>query len=115
MVSFDVVSLFTKVPIIDTLRLLDRHFPPGIIRLLLLVLTNTKFQYGGQFYEQVDGCRDGVFRRRGPGYSAVEPNCFFRYVDDTFVISSHGLDNLMSSFNVLIGFTQNKIYHGNRE
>jgi hypothetical protein len=46
MVSFDVVSLFTKVPIKDTMDLLGRHFAEDILRLFRHVLTVIPQLYG---------------------------------------------------------------------
>ena len=59
MVSFDVVSLFTKVPVVDSLSLLSQHFEDGILTLFRHVLTSTYFCYDGQFYEQTDGVAMG--------------------------------------------------------
>jgi hypothetical protein len=42
MVSFDVVSLFTNVPIVDSLELLSHHFE-GVLALLKHVLTSKYF------------------------------------------------------------------------
>jgi len=47
MVSFDVVSLFTKVPVEDSLSLLSHHFTDDILALLKLVLTSTYFNVKG--------------------------------------------------------------------
>jgi hypothetical protein len=41
LVSFDVVSLFTMVPIVEALRLLSRHFDEGILRLFRHALTSS--------------------------------------------------------------------------
>jgi hypothetical protein len=55
MVSFDVVSVFTKVPIADSLDLLSHHFEDDVLALFKHVLTSTHFCFDGQFYEQTDG------------------------------------------------------------
>ncbi|KAJ4451782.1 hypothetical protein ANN_03254 [Periplaneta americana] len=51
MVSFDVVSLFTRVPIKETIELLKNIFPEDIVVLFQLVLTTTYFQWNEDFYE----------------------------------------------------------------
>jgi hypothetical protein len=58
MVSFDMVSLFTRVPIVESLNLL-RHFSEDILALFRHVLTSTYFSLGEQFYEQTDGVAMG--------------------------------------------------------
>jgi len=58
MVSFDVVSLFTKVPVQDSLSLLSHHFTDDIA-LFKLVLTSTYFCVHGQYFEQTDGVAMG--------------------------------------------------------
>ena len=68
LVSFDVVSLFTRVPIDEALKvieqrlkknetLMDRTFIPveDIYELTALCLKSTYFQYQDQFYEQIEG------------------------------------------------------------
>jgi hypothetical protein len=50
LVSFDVVSLFTMVPIQEALRLLSRHFDDAILRLFRHVLTSSFFSFNDQFY-----------------------------------------------------------------
>jgi hypothetical protein len=54
LVSFDVVPLFTKVPLNDTLQLLEQHFERRMIDLFRQVLTSTYFLFEGKFYEQTD-------------------------------------------------------------
>jgi hypothetical protein len=52
LVSFDMVSLFTRVPLEGTLLLLQQHFHDQTISLFKQVLTNTYFSYDGAFYDQ---------------------------------------------------------------
>jgi hypothetical protein len=54
-VSFDVVSLFIKVPLDDTLQLLSQHFRKQTVDLIRHVLTTTYFLFDGSFYGQKDG------------------------------------------------------------
>jgi hypothetical protein len=107
MVSFDVVSLFTRVPIGETISLLSRHFEEDILTLFRHVLTSSYFRIAGQFYEQIDGMAMGsplssvianfymeVFEEMALDRAPHKPLCWFRYVDDTFVIWPHGPDRL---------------------
>jgi hypothetical protein len=59
MVSFDVVSLFTQVPIVQSLDLLSQHFSEDITVLFRHVLPSSYFSLGGQFYEQTDSVAMG--------------------------------------------------------
>jgi hypothetical protein len=59
MVSFDTVSLITKVPIKETMDLLGRHFGEGIMGLFRHILTTSYFTFNGQFYGQTDGVAMG--------------------------------------------------------
>jgi hypothetical protein len=60
MVSFDVVSLFTRPPIKETMNRLGRHFEEDILRLSLHVLTSSYFSFNGQFYRQIDSVAMGL-------------------------------------------------------
>ncbi|PNF15534.1 hypothetical protein B7P43_G16534 [Cryptotermes secundus] len=119
MVSFDVVSLFTRVPIKDTMGLLGRHFEENILRLFRHVLTTSYFTFNGQFYEQTDGVAMGSplspvisnlymedFEERALDLAPHKPRCWFRYVDDTFVIWSHGPDKLQDFLNHINSINQ---------
>jgi hypothetical protein len=55
MVSLDIVSLFTKVPIRETMDLLRCHFEEDVLGLFRHVLTTSYFTFNGQFYGQTDG------------------------------------------------------------
>ena len=46
MVSFNVASLFTKVPIVESLNLLTEHFSANIRALFRRVLTSTSLLVG---------------------------------------------------------------------
>ncbi|KAJ4425918.1 hypothetical protein ANN_27544 [Periplaneta americana] len=116
MVSFDVVSLFTRVPIIETIELLKNIFPEDIVALFQLVLTTTYFQWNGDFYEQTDGVAMGSplspmvanfymesFEDTTLKATTRRPECWFRYVDDTFVVWRHGEPALRDFLNHLNG------------
>ncbi|GJQ76066.1 hypothetical protein Trydic_g10279 [Trypoxylus dichotomus] len=55
LVNFDVVSLFTKVLLVDTLRYIADLFPPDITNLFKHCLRTSYFVWDGSFYEETDG------------------------------------------------------------
>ncbi|KAK9874835.1 hypothetical protein WA026_005651 [Henosepilachna vigintioctopunctata] len=131
LVSFDVVSLFTKVPVTDALLKIDRIFPRDISTLFRHVLTTTYFQYNNVFYEQKDGVAMGSplspviansymeeFEEVAIRNSPLKPTHWYRYVDDTFVVWSHGQEKLLEFLNHLnsihpqIQFTMEKEENG---
>jgi retron-type reverse transcriptase len=96
MVTFDVVSLFTNVSIVDSLELLSHHFEEDVLALFKHVLTSTYFCFDGQFYEQTDGVAMGSplspvianffmedFEKKAIELATHKPASWFRYVDDT--------------------------------
>ena len=128
LVSFDVVSLFTRVPVdepldvISELLLQDETLPerttilaPDLCRLIELCLKSTYFRFGDTFYEQVEGAAMGsplspivanlymeTFEKRALDTSAQKPNLWIRYVDDVFAIWPHGdqaLDEFLTHLN----------------
>ena len=120
MVSFDVLSLFSRVPIADSLKLLSHHFEDGILASFQHVLASTYFCFDGKFYEQTDGVAMGSplspvianFFMEDLEKSAIaqaphKPMCWFRYVDDTFVIWPHGKQKLEEFLNHLNGIHKN--------
>ena len=120
LVSFDVVSLFTEVQIVSALKtvefrlrndstLEDRTQIPveKFVELIELCLRSTYFEFQGEFYEQIDGAAMGSplspiianlfmedLENSALTSALLKPNLWIRYVDDTFVVWSHGVDNL---------------------
>ena len=125
MCSFDVQSLFTNVPLIETVEFLgdfvDTH--PGLVNLpthtlkhlILLCTRNIKFYFQGTGYKQIDGVAMGsplgptladIFMAKLE--SSVEAQIhelilYKRYLDDIFIIanSQRQVDNMLSNFNSL--------------
>ncbi|XP_050398199.1 uncharacterized protein LOC126816066 [Patella vulgata] len=111
MVSYDVVDLFTNVPREEALKILRKRIDSldnpletylstdNIILLLKQCISSTYFSWGDDFYEQTNGLPMGsplspliseIFltdlEEKALQTSTVTPTCFFRQVDDTFVI-----------------------------
>ena len=79
MVSFDVTSLYTNIPIIDTLNIIKDYFnnddqftrktaipQDKLLDLVHLVLTTTWYTFNSQFYQQTDSLVMG-----GPASSTI--------------------------------------------
>ena len=126
LVSFDVSSLFTNVPIgeaVDIIRgrleededLLERTpLSPGrVAELLQLCLRSTYFSFNGEFYEQREGAAMGspvsavvanlymeFFEGLALSTAPARPRFWKRYVDDTFSIVKKGdVDELLGHLN----------------
>ena len=110
--SYDVISLFTSVPIDPALNiikdLLEKDeklnnrtvlFVQNIMELLGLCLNNTYFSFQNKFYEQVEGAAMGspvspivanlymeYFEEKALTSAANPPQVWYRFVDDTWVI-----------------------------
>ena len=123
MASFDVVSLFTKIPVDEALHVISQRLQqddtlkdrtsipiPDLCALVELCLKSTYFQFGESFYEQVEGAAMGSplspivanvfmenFETRALDTSSKKPKMWHRYVDDVFVIWPHG-DQLLEEF-----------------
>ena len=125
MVSFDVTSLFTKVPVDDLLRFLSEELInynlslPGdlIIELIKLCIKGSKFVFDGKFYTQKFGMSMG--NPLSPVLSNLYMEFFetkilrnilpsnviwFRYVDDIFCIwpLNVNIDNFLERLNDLV-------------
>ena len=129
LLSFDVVSLFTKVPIDEALEVISQRLNDDdtltertmlevedICSLIELCLKSTYFQYRDQFYEQVEGAAMGSplspivaniymehFEELALRTAQLQPRVWKRYVDDTFVIWQHGAHTVESFLTHLNG------------
>ena len=88
MVSFDVTSLYTNIPLTETINLIvDRlyseksvsvpPFPKAVFKRLLEIATGGMFLYRDKLYRQVDGVAMGS--PLGPSLA----NFFLGYIEDT--------------------------------
>ena len=135
LVSFDVTSLYTNVPIKDTLEIIKGLLendadlqaktpipPTELLEIVEFLLTKTWFKFNGKFLTQKDGVAMG-----GPASSVVAeiymqehdkkslstfpspPKCYERFVDDTFTIIKrsvlHPFFDHMNSLHPKIQFT----------
>jgi hypothetical protein len=107
LVSFDVVSLFTKVPLEDTIQLFTAKFSKQTVELFRHVLTTTYFFYDGSFYDQKYGVAMGSplapviadfymehFEQMAISTAIKKPTRWYRYVGDIFAVWPHGKDDL---------------------
>jgi hypothetical protein len=107
--SSEVLLLFTRVPIKESMSLLSRHFEEDILRFFRHVLTAACFSISGQLYGKIYGVamasplspvKANFFmedlEEMALGQAAHKPLCWFHYVDDTFVIRPHGPYRLTS-------------------
>ena len=131
LVSFDVISLYTCIPIKKALEVIFRLIDPDTAHLVEICLTSTFFCLEGEFYEQTCGVTMGsplspivanlfaeYFEAKALASSRFLPKLWKRYVDDTNVIWSHGQEELDRFFNHLncqsssIKFTMEKEVNG---
>ena len=120
MVSFDVKSLFTKVPVdkaMDVIKdklMYDERLEERttlsiceICGLTRLCLRSMYFQFKDNFFEQLEGAAMGSplspivanlymesFEERALMSVTLQPKMWLRYVDDTFAIWPHGREEL---------------------
>ena len=119
MVSFDVVSLFTNIPLEETIDIVCKYsaminIPEDNLRQLLLLCTkNVQFTFNGQIYRQVDGVAMGS--PLGPILADIflsslenkldgviqDTYLYVRYVDDTFLLcrNKNQAKQLLQMFN----------------
>jgi hypothetical protein len=104
MTSFDVSSLFTNIPVEETINIICEHatdisIPVEDLRMLLRLCTkNVQFRFDGKLYRQIDGIGMGsplgclfadIFMSQieEAGRHCISTTTFYRrYVDDTLII-----------------------------
>jgi retron-type reverse transcriptase len=117
MISFDVVSLFTAIPIDracehirnklskdDTLGQRSNLSIDDIIKLLRFTLSNSYFNYNNETYKQIHGCAMGSpvspivanlcmeeIEELAFNQTDTPPKKWFRFVDDVFSIIKLGI------------------------
>lgn len=107
MVSFDMKSLFTNVPVPDALPVLrrkleqDEMLPEQMTMSIdsILMLLITYFTYEGEFYQQSEGAAMGyplspILANQFMEEFEEEAALWLRYVNNTFVLWRHGKDKL---------------------
>jgi hypothetical protein len=126
MVSFDVVSLFTAIPVDkacsyirnklendDTLSDRTQLDIDDILRLLEFVLSNSFFVYNDKTYKQIHGCAMGspvsaivanlcmeVIEEQAIQSATTRPKTWKRFVDDSFaIINKNAITNFHDTLN----------------
>ncbi|XP_046395470.1 uncharacterized protein LOC124162815 [Ischnura elegans] len=107
LVSFDVVSLFTKILRGKAISTLRKKFGEDTANLAEICLMTTYFKWKGEYYEQTEGAPMGSpispavaniymedFETSALEKAPFKPSMWLRYVDDTFVIWRHGREKL---------------------
>ena len=135
MVSFDISSLYTNVPLDDTIQLIlknlyeTRTTPPTIKRddmeqLLIFATKRSHFLFDGKLYDQIDGVSMGsplapllaeIFlqdfeKKNSSTFTSMGIMFYKRYVDDTFALinstsSPSDICHQLSQFHKSIKFT----------
>lgn len=75
MVNFDVVSLFTKIPVPEALEMISKLVNSETFHLIKIFPTSTFFTYKGEFYEKMEGTT------MGSSLSLVVANIFMKHFE----------------------------------
>ena len=102
LISFDVVSLFTKIPLNEAIQVIKEVADPQTTRLAEVCLKSTFFSFQGEFFEQTSRVAMGSplspivanlymekFEKNALETYPLKPSRWKRYVDDTNVKWPH--------------------------
>ena len=103
LVSFDVVSLFTNIPLEEAIQVIKEVTDPGTARLAEICLRSTVFTFQGTYYEQTSGVAMGsplspimanlymeYFEKKDLESYPLKPAWWKRFVNDTNIKWTHG-------------------------
>lgn len=107
MVSFDVIFLYTNIPINEAVEVISHITDLDIAHLVEICLTSTSFNFEGDLYEQTCGVSMGSplsplvenifmedFESKAFSLALFQPRIWKRFVDDTCVVWSHRKEKL---------------------
>lgn len=111
LISFDVVSLFTKISLNEAIHVINEVVGPETTKLAEVCLRSTFFSFQGDFFEQISGVAMGSplssivanffmekFEKKALETYPLKPSRWKRYVDDTNVKWPHGNEELNKFF-----------------
>jgi hypothetical protein len=114
LVSFDVKSLFTRVPVTETVQLIETMTSRPVAEAVHHCLATTVFICNGSIYQQTEGCAMGSplspvcadiymewFEQQVMERSTHKPTLWWRYVDDIFSKWPHGREKLHGFLHLL--------------
>ncbi|XP_054290083.1 uncharacterized protein LOC129005267 [Macrosteles quadrilineatus] len=124
LVSFDVESLFTSIPVPETVDIIRTLLDDSLAQLAEICLNSTYFYFDGKYFEQTEGAAMGSplspvaanlfmehLERNAMESAILKPKIWLRYVDDVWAVWPHGRNKLtefldhLNSINSNIKFT----------
>ena len=135
LISFDVVSLFTNVPLQETIDIITKYvyadsnkrqppFSQLIFKRMLKCATQGIFAYNGRLYKQIDGVIMGsplgptlanfflghMEKQLCANHDLLKPNLYVRFIDDIFSVFPANQDyrpflNALNNYHPNIKFT----------
>jgi len=110
LVSFDVVSLFTKIPLDEAIQVIKEVVDPETAKLAEICLRSTVFTFQGGYYEQTSGVAMGsplspimanlymeYFEKKALESYPLKPAWWKRFVDDTNLKWTHNREETIFS------------------
>jgi hypothetical protein len=111
LISFDIVSLFTKIPLDEEIQVVKEVSDPETTKLAEVFHRSTFFSYQGEFYEHTSDIAMGYplypnvfnlfmekFENKSLDSYSLKPLIWKRFVYDTNVLWPHGKEDLEKFF-----------------